>query len=247
MRAGLRIRLITTLCIVLALANSNAWAGSNPDVQLALDIGGCSFAYLDETSHYHVRLRASPAGGGFAGAGTGGDDPPMRVSVEVTTTYDDQTGLYTYSYSVTNDPQSPAAVEAFGVTPVLIEPDLGAPQHWRGRYGFDADATAAVWTTWDLGEPPPGWVWDGEDPYPSEFAIAPGQTLDGFTLTSPIPPGTLTYAATYWPDTPSIDDEFVNEPPFWSHGATGSVQGPGISGSGESETRGDGGTRRQRP
>jgi hypothetical protein len=118
--------------------------------------------------------------------------PPNQVLVTaaVTTTFDQQTGLYRYDYVFRNDPTS-----ALEVATILIPLSgaaverVTAPAGWTTDHstlndvlGFDATEVVL----------PADYVDDGSIP-PSPYQIKQGQSLGGFSIVSPDGPGTISF------------------------------------------------------
>ncbi len=120
----------------------------------------------------------------------------ILVSVEASAVLDPQTGYYTYSYTLTSDPSSQNDVEAFTIAPIPPPLSIGSPLHWTAfRYHYQGADSAIVWAVTDVGSLPPGYIDTGNVP-PSEFDLEPGQSVGGFTFTTPVPP--LENAATFY-------------------------------------------------
>ncbi len=176
----------------------------------------------------------------------GGRRPPLPASQSMTTVIDGATkrgslsvtvtgsvtqqpsGIYQYSYSVTNQASSTDTIDTFALRSILLSPVVSSPQRWFAFYGYMDDPTALVWVPKELGAAPPGWVEDSLSVHVSEYAIVPGQTLSGFSFLSPIPPDTLQFVIKPWRDLPSSDAETDSPPDYWTdESVTGLIVGPG--------------------
>lgn len=135
---------------------------------------------------------------------------PNKVNVIVTAnvTYDNNTGLFTYTYALTSASQSVQEVGGFhvplrGGTVVNMQSPLG----WE--FAVNRDGSIAGWCA--CAEEgfviPPGYVQDGRG-LPSIYQIKPGQTLAGFSFQSPDPPSTGTFYAQGWVPIPIEDVDF---------------------------------------
>ena len=125
-------------------------------------------------------------------------DWPNRVEVTVAAnvTYDRDTGLFTYAYTLTSTAQSVQEVAGFyvplrGGANVI---NLKAPPGWTS--GVHRDGSMVNWCA--CAEEgivvPPNYVDDG-NVLPSVYQIKPSQTLTGFSFQSPDPPATGTFYA----------------------------------------------------
>jgi hypothetical protein len=141
--------------------------------------------------------------------------------------------MYKYSYRVVNESNSVGTLERFAIRPVLSQPvQTAAPDHWMGELGFVvSDPQAFVWYIADPGPAPPGWVDAGNNTYASVFGADPGDTLTGFGLSLPTPPGQVEYTVHAWTDEPSAPEGMASEGPdelsFFDDGTTGIILGPG--------------------
>lgn len=121
------------------------------------------------------------------------------VAASSTNSFDPNSGLYTYSYSFTNNASSPLAVDKI-LLPLngssvldVVTPVGWSSFAWRGGVALSFAATG--------GDAPPNWVDDGQIP-PSPFNIQPGQALSGFSFRSPDPPGRSDFHARGFTDIP---------------------------------------------
>ena len=137
--------------------------------------------------------------GGTASAMPPPGDPDPRVNLELSVqasyTFDPGTGLFTYSYSVTNDPGSGNSLKTFGLAPIEYVISHASPPHWTSFDRWERRIDALVWTITDnVGALPPDSLDTGDMP-PSPYCASPGQTVAGFTLVSRQPPTTVTWYA----------------------------------------------------
>lgn len=121
-------------------------------------------------------------------------EPPTRVRAIVAgeVTFDDEVGLYTYTYRVTNLPESPQRaqrilVEAAGVI-AAARPDSGWSS-WAITHALRERLNAAE-----------GWGWGHV--YGDDLGIPPGTTVTGFRVVSPHPPGIV--KVFLWGSTPGV-------------------------------------------
>jgi hypothetical protein len=109
--------------------------------------------------------------------------PPSErvlVTVESHVTLDSRTGMYTYSYRLTNDPTSLNDIDSFALGPVASPDTVDGPEHWSAfLYPFQDSSEAVRWVVTDVGALPSGYVDTGNIP-PSEFDLPPGRTVEGF-------------------------------------------------------------------
>jgi hypothetical protein len=153
----------------------------------------------------------------------------LQVGVDVTVTYDAGTQRYTYAYRLRNLPTSTDTVDVFGIRELIGAENVTSPQHWEGYPAgnkFYPPGSAVVWFCTDPGPPPAGWgAADSARTYTSTFAPVPGDTVTGFTIVSPNPPGSVQFFARKWGPMHSHVFEY-DLPPFWSVGVTGTTTGP---------------------
>jgi hypothetical protein len=153
----------------------------------------------------------------------------IALTVSATATYDVASGLWSYAYSVTNDPASENALETFAVTPVPGPERIVSPPHWMGSYGSEGDSTAIAWSVVDYGPDPPNW--NGVQLYQGPYHPRPGQTTSGFGIVSARPPAAVRFYAQGF-DTLQVagEDEYVESAPgVFQEGVTGETIGPGTS------------------
>jgi hypothetical protein len=122
----------------------------------------------------------------------------VSVGVSVATSFDTNTGLYTYRYTVTNYGDSDKPVHEFHV-PLrgAVATNITAPPGWDGA--VNAATTMIGWCACkeEGFVPPAGYVDDGRG-LPSAYAIRPGATLAGFSFQSPYPPSPGVFYAGGW-------------------------------------------------
>lgn len=155
----------------------------------------------------------------------------ISATVASTTSFDKDTGLYTYRYAITNYGESPKDVDEFyiplrGATVLNIV----APAGWRGSVN-----NAQTMIGWCACEeygfvPPPGYVEDGRG-IPSKFVVKPGVTLSGFSFDSPYPSSPGIFYAGGWVPIPIEGVDFPegqepHVPDFPLNLLSGSVAGP---------------------
>lgn len=122
----------------------------------------------------------------------------IRAKVNGTTSFDNNTGLYTYNYSVTNYGDSPKSVHEFHIplrgATIL---NLVSPAGWEAA--VNRAQTMVGWCACreDGFVPPAGYVNDGRG-IPSQYVVMPGVTLSGFSFQSPYPPSPGIFHAGGW-------------------------------------------------
>jgi hypothetical protein len=148
----------------------------------------------------------------------------IQVSVQASSSYDGVTGEYTYTYIVTNEASSTGSLETFGIGPVPVTSTLGSPAHWGGGVGWEGDSTLAGWSVSE-GDTTPLPPTDTGNDYPSPYDVAPGHSIDGFTIVSNKPPTTISFYAQAFDTIPAGDDD-IGPPSLSQEGVTGSILGP---------------------
>jgi hypothetical protein len=129
----------------------------------------------------------------------------LTVHVTPTVSFNPETNLYTYTYSLRND-----AASALEASSILIATggsevwNIKTPQGWtaaviEGRIAVEFAAT-------EVGQLPVDNVDDG-NLVPSPFQIKPGQTLEGFSFQSPAPPSSVDFYAHGFKPIPIVDNE----------------------------------------
>lgn len=122
-------------------------------------------------------------------------EPPNRVIVQVTAqvAFDPASQLYTYSYTVRNDPASAQEVDRYVMEFVLPKVvNVKSPRGWG-----DGEYYKEYTFGWDASEvsDPDSIPDDGSVPA-SIVQIKQGETLSGFSFQSPKPPGSVKYYVT---------------------------------------------------
>lgn len=155
----------------------------------------------------------------------------ISANVAVTTSFDNNTGLYTYRYTITNYGESTKLLDDFHIplrgASVL---NIVAPEGWEGS--VNQAQTLIGWCACKeegIVEPP-GYVNDGRG-LPSKFAVRPGGTLSGFSFQSPYPPSPGIFYAGAWVPIPieGVDFPLGQEPErgdFPMNRLSGAVDGP---------------------
>lgn len=130
-------------------------------------------------------------------------------SLTDTNQFDSATHLHTYSYTLGNPGGNTAPIDTLVVKlepGVDVVTDVRSPPGWRAFYS--AEQGTVMWAATGYLDP------EAEDPTgnvpPSDYAVAPGSSLAGFSFKSFGPPGsglaiTQSYAPLY---TPQSDEEF---------------------------------------
>jgi hypothetical protein len=149
------------------------------------------------------------------------------ITVEATAIQDPGTGLWTYSYTVTNEPSSQNALETFLLRPVPKPVRFLSPAHWMGLYDFEGDSTALAWSVVDAGPDRPGW--DGMQLYQGPYDPIPGQSTTGFSIVSRQPPTIISfYAQGYDTLQWGGEEDVLSAPGIFQEGVTGTTIGPDI-------------------
>ncbi len=136
---------------------------------------------------------------------------PDQVAATVTSTisFDAASGLYTYSYRVSNDATSVQPIDAVEI--VAYRPDaVDFPSGWGGGRSFDPRLVRWV----AIADPADAeLVTNNPSVPPSAASIWPGSVVDGFTFRSVNPPGPVSYvlygysAVPFTPGDPSTADD----------------------------------------
>jgi hypothetical protein len=156
--------------------------------------------------------------------------PVQRIALTVSAraTYDAVTGLWTYAYSVTNEPASENALDTFALIPMREPERIVSPSHWMGSYGFDGESTAVAWSVADVGPAPAGW--NGVQLFQGPYHPTPGQTVSGFAIVSRQGPANLKFYAQGFDTLQTGGEEGVESAPStFVEGVTGTTIGPGVS------------------
>ena len=124
-------------------------------------------------------------------------------TVQASVVFDSASGLYTYQYQVSNAASSPQEIAFFSTQFAGQIISIASPAGWMGS--TVTGRSVVTWGAVEGGEPPPDYVDDG-NLIPSPFQIKPGQTLGGFTFTSPDPPSTSRYYAEDFAKLPHAED-----------------------------------------
>lgn len=113
----------------------------------------------------------------------------VNVAIEASVSLSADTGLYSYSYAVTNYAGAPLSVSQINIPlngASII--NVSSPKGWESN--INSNRTMMSWCACaeDGFVVPAGYVDDGRG-LPSKYEINPGQTLAGFSLQSAFPPG----------------------------------------------------------
>jgi hypothetical protein len=150
-----------------------------PSILLAAAIG--LFAMVVAPSVAKAQLVVSP---------TPGNQLSATVSTKVT--FDSASGLYTYTYTLSNAASSQQKVWLFALqfTGAIVNPQ--SPSGWT--FEQHDDRPIVSWAATDTGPLPADYVDDGNVP-PSPFTVAQGAALSGFSFQSPDPPASAPFFA----------------------------------------------------
>ena len=150
------------------------------------------------------------------------------------------TGQYTYYYRVWNKPAATNVIWHFGLAPLSSPTSVGVPgSAWEYSYGYDERRDALVWMVTERGQAPANW--DSVSLWPSSFDIQPGDSVTGFSLTTPASPSMISYYVQGFNFPPPTDDEagFTETYTLFQNSITGTIVGPGSAvGVDDSDRRG---------
>src|SRR5215218_3426663 len=121
---------------------------------------------------------------------TPGDQLSATVSTSVS--FDSASGLYTYSYTLSNAASSQQKIWLFALQFIgtLVNPQ--SPSGWT--FVQHDDRPIVSWAATETGELPSDYVDDGNVP-PSPYTVAQGTALAGFRFQSPDPPASIAFFA----------------------------------------------------
>jgi hypothetical protein len=166
-------------------------------------------------------VRTSVLGGRFVLVDT------LRADVQVVVAPGADSSDWRYTYSVIHRPNSTGRIDYVAIGPLSSRPlKILSPPHWEAQPIDDAERVTLVWSA-ELGAPPPGWVDDGANIYPSEYALSPGDSVGGFGFTARggfDPFANVAIDLRVWQPIPSMDEEWI---PECTYRAVGSILGPG--------------------
>lgn len=156
-----------------------------------------------------------------------------KISVTATSivTYDRDTGLFTYTYSLSSGGESLQEIDSLKVaTPSGVALNVRAPKGWTGDVRRDGRMVSWCACAEEGIIVPPGWIDNGQI-IPSVYQIKPGQSLAGFSFQSPDPPAQGTFYAQGFVQIPIEGIDFPpGEPPdvptFPNDSVAGVVQAP---------------------
>lgn len=159
---------------------------------------------------------------------TPGDQLSADVSASVS--FDSASGLYTYSYTLSNAASSQQEVWLFALQFNGSVVDPGSPSGWT--FVQHDDRAIVSWAATETGPLPPDFVDDGNLP-PSPFTVAQGTALAGFRFQSPDPPGNVPFFAQGETKLPQVAGDVSDLPlegaevlDFTQDSFTGSTVGP---------------------
>ena len=158
------------------------------------------------------------------------DQSQVDVSTQTGVQFDPATGLYTYSFTVTNGPTAAQEVATFAIEADVEIVNVQSPQGWT--FGFVFDKPILLWdATGFLDDTIPPEEDDGNI-FPSPFNIDPGETLAGFSFQSPAGPTTVMFFAQGFAKLPvaESEDDFgeIELPTFDENSQIGFTTGPGL-------------------
>jgi hypothetical protein len=155
----------------------------------------------------------------------------ISANVAVVTSFDTNTGLYAYRYTITNYGESSKNLHEFHIplrgASIL---NVQAPAGWESYLKFDQTSIGWCACAEEGVTIPAGYVDDGRA-LPSSFAVPPGGTLSGFSFQSAYPPSPGSFYAGAWVPIPieGVDFPEGQEPDiadFPLNLLQGSVNGP---------------------
>jgi hypothetical protein len=157
----------------------------------------------------------------------------FKASVASSVSFDPNTNLFTYQYTISSDPTSQQEIADFGVDFAPGLSNIMSPKGWTNT-NF-ADRNTVHWKATAAAPLAPDQPDTGQVP-PGLFQIKPGTSLGGFSFQSPNPAGPVNYYALGFVDLATADDEravesIVDSCPssiggFFDLAITGSTQGP---------------------
>lgn len=112
----------------------------------------------------------------------------LTATLAPAVTFDTNTGLFRYMYTITNSTGSLQEIDSFDI-PLrganIV--NIAAPRGWNGAVG--PDGRSIIWCACEEEGiiAPPDYVPNGQI-VPSIYQVKPGQTLGGFSFDSPFPP-----------------------------------------------------------
>lgn len=156
------------------------------------------------------------------------DQSQVDVTVDTDVQFDDVTGLYTYSYTVTNGPTALQEVWSFAVEADVQILNVQSPTGWTAGIFSRKPILAWVATGFDPDIP----LGPEDDLPPSQSDILPGETLGGFSFQSPEAPTTVIfYAQGYAPIPKSVSEDDFDDfeiPTFTENSFIDFTVGPGL-------------------
>jgi hypothetical protein len=160
--------------------------------------------------------------------GTGGDDLTIFVAVDIY--FESPTGLFVYNYTITNATYSANVLETFAVSPCNNVQYVEGPDHWLGFDGYQGDSLAVVWrAVGDEEDPIP---WDGLTITPSARNLAPGETIGGFIVRSPLSGSYATFYARGFEEIPdgaeTVEEHDPLPPKIYEAGLRGDTYAPSL-------------------
>lgn len=150
----------------------------------------------------------------------------VTITVDSTVSFDSNSNLYTYSYTINSALESLQEVTFFLIKLEDEAANIISPEDWSAN--FDADTMTIVWGAVGVDQ---NWVDDGGVP-PSPSQIKPGESLAGFSFQSASPATSATFYAQGYVPTPiaSSEDDFVAEgyelTTYLDDSVSGQTQGP---------------------
>lgn len=152
----------------------------------------------------------------------------VRVTVRGKAARNKRTGVWTYSYTVINHPDSPRGIWSFSLVPVPVSAKLTGPKGWTTDRAA-ADSLLLNWFCTDAGPNVP-------DNYgnvsPSPFDIHPGSSAVFSFSTGPAPGDSITYFVHGYQEIPTaktpteLDSILETQPSFFQDAVTGKAIGP---------------------
>ena len=154
----------------------------------------------------------------------------ISANVAVVTSFDTDTGLYTYQYTITNHGESSKNLHEFHIplrgASIL---NVQAPAGWESYFRFDQTSIGWCACAEEGVTIPAGYIDDGRA-LPSSFAVPPGGTLSGFSFQSAYPPAPGSFYAGAWVPIPIEGVDFPEgrslKSPIPLNLRQGSVYGP---------------------
>lgn len=135
---------------------------------------------------------------------------PNQLTAKVTSqvAFDSATKMYTYVYTISNDPGSLQEIKSFDLDFAPPISNLANPRGWvHAKFTY---RSTLGWNAVDVDDIPVS-AGDGNSVPPALTQIKPGQSVAGFSFQSPKPPGPVKYFLTGYVSIPKQPSEEAAE------------------------------------